>query len=460
MDLSNILLQLNTSSIKDFIPLEKVKDAKDKENYEKLGYLPYYTLSEFKKEYPEIDHKKMFYNKDLFRTAYYFDAAKFILIQLHVGPNGFLLPNKKERNNNDALKDVVSAFEQKYNNKNYGYLLSRSSNSLTMELLNLMIENLHDPALLDTFRTFYTTTDYGCKSISKDSIKKIYGYADKAFKEKTLKELESYENMITIYRGEANESTPYPEAYSWSLDKNVANFFATRLGKEGRIITARIDKDKILDYIDESEEEIIALNDDIEIVNIENLYDTDDLISEFDSVSYYFFKFKKEINNLHFVHNTKEHGKLHTLRVLFLGLLIMVLEELDLELNLNDIHKICTAIVYHDIGRISDDVDSEHGRYSYNEYKKLSKQEDPELEFLITYHCLSDTSAKKFLASSKNIKEERKETLWTMYQVIKDADALDRVRFGIRDLDIKFLRLNSSLKLTKVAVQAINGLKI
>lgn len=47
-----------------------------------------------------------------------------------------------------------------------------------------------------------------------------------------------------------------------------------------------------------------------------------------------------------------------------------------------------------------------------------------------------------------------------LYQILKDADALDRVRFGIYDLDVDQLRLHISHKLAPLAVAAVTGIKM
>lgn len=52
------------------------------------------------------------------------------------------------------------------------------------------------------------------------------------------------------------------------------------------------------------------------------------------------------------------------------------------------------------------------------------------------------------MSSGLNKKRDRVELL---YKVFKDADGLDRIRFGIRDLDLNFLRLPVSKTLTLVA---------
>lgn len=51
-------------------------------------------------------------------------------------------------------------------------------------------------------------------------------------------------------------------------------------------------------------------------------------------------------------------------------------------------------------------------------------------------------------------------TPWILYQILKDADALDRVRFSIYDLDVNQLRLPISHRLVPLAVTALTRIKI
>ena len=111
------------------------------------------------------------------------------------------------------------------------------------------------------------------------------------------------------------------------------------------------------------------------------------------------------------------------------------------------------------MGRINDNVDDKHGLYSYEVYMDtfIDENEDEVLKFLMEYHCKDDKLAYEYLEKSKI---SDKENTLLMYKILKDADALDRVRFGIRDLDINDLRLNESKKLLLVAQQCLNSLKL
>ncbi len=56
-------------------------------------------------------------------------------------------------------------------------------------------------------------------------------------------------------------------AYSWTLSKKTANFFANRLQTgTGRILKGKINLDNVIAYRDAGEEEIICLYKDVKLL--------------------------------------------------------------------------------------------------------------------------------------------------------------------------------------------------
>ena len=104
-------------------------------------------------------------------------------------------------------------------------------------------------------------------------------------------------------------------------------------------------------------------------------------------------------------------------------------------------------------------MDDSHGKASREVYKNnAGSSADPAVCFLIEYHCLADDLAEKYLKVSDVIRAKKR--TWLLYQILKDADALDRVRFGIYDLDVNQLRLPISHKLVPLAIVAVTGIKM
>ena len=77
--------------------------------------------------------------------------------------------------------------------------------------------------------------------------------------------------------------------------------------------------------------------------------------------------------------------------------------------------------------------------------------------FLIEYHCLDD---RKALADLKASNIRNKERVWLLYTILKDADALDRVRFGMRAVDPKYFRNEITHKLLPTAQSCVGQLKL
>jgi HD superfamily phosphodiesterase len=138
-------------------------------------------------------------------------------------------------------------------------------------------------------------------------------------------------------------------------------------------------------------------------------------------------------------HDSSIHGVGHMSRVFILQELICDL----LEKRGTIVNREATrwAAMTHDVGRVDDGVDLEHGKRSAEWIKSnLQDQLSPELMDMVTYivhwHVPPDEEAP---------------VMTTELKVLKDADGLDRVRLG--DLDTRYLRTNVALELVAMARQ-------
>lgn len=290
---------------------------------------------------------------------------------------------------------------------------------------------------------------YGAKLLQK----LVSGRSDEQI-QKVSNALAGYPEELTIYRGETEGSTNYRQAISWSLDINTAFFFACRHGNQNhaRIIRARIHKqDVIVLHLDSREKEILAVPGIPFDVTVERLIGPDSpLVMPFRHLDEY-RKGVDRIRRLYKLHQRKgmDHGMLHSARVLFLAL--MIIQAGKIKLNPMERKQLSTAIVFHDIGRTNDGIDSRHGKAGRQIYEaSMGRSLDPAVSFLIEYHCLADKLAGECLKSTDTIRG-RKRT-WILYQILKDTDALDRVRFGIYTLDVNQLRPPISHKLVPLVL--------
>lgn len=134
----------------------------------------------------------------------------------------------------------------------------------------------------------------------------------------------------------------------------------------------------------------------------------------------------------------------HTKRVLTLASMIAETEEL----SETEQKVLFDAALYHDAGRSDDSANETHGKASYFQYF-LDNGADAAVEFLIIYHCIHDEIAKMYWEDHNF--PLPKERIWLLYEILKDADALDRVRFGEHGLNKKYLRRPQSFELVEVA---------
>ncbi len=144
------------------------------------------------------------------------------------------------------------------------------------------------------------------------------------------------------------------------------------------------------------------------------------------------------LNENQFDHPSRLHGILHTYRVmahvLKLGLMTNAKKEARLALF---------AAYIHDMSRKHDGYCTQHGADSAN--LKLPLYRDiflkngaSEIDLLVI--------GKAVTLHSTNIELPKNDPDWLTVAILKDADALDRIRLGAGDLDPSFLRLNESHK--------------
>ena len=139
-----------------------------------------------------------------------------------------------------------------------------------------------------------------------------------------------------------------------------------------------------------------------------------------------------------FNQDSEVHGKAHCKRVLTLSILLGFLQAVPQK----DLDSLATAAIYHDVGRLSDMGEWIHGQVSAEKYEFAVQNPDPMASFLMTYHSSDDAEGEAAAAEMDDPNRALQ-----LLKIFKDADALDRIRFGLGDLDPSFLRLDESKKL-------------
>ncbi|MDE6370031.1 MAG: hypothetical protein K2K92_00915 [Duncaniella sp.] len=140
------------------------------------------------------------------------------------------------------------------------------------------------------------------------------------------------------------------------------------------------------------------------------------------------------------------HAYGHCERVLLYALMIGQMVFGDDEESLTGL---AHAAVFHDTRRLDDYLDTGHGARAAVYYKNYCHDSGlidfhPESVFLMRYHDLDDKLGIE--AIKKEFKADVPRVL-KMYDIFKDADALDRWRLGSRGLDTRFLRTEEAKSL-------------
>lgn len=146
------------------------------------------------------------------------------------------------------------------------------------------------------------------------------------------------------------------------------------------------------------------------------------------------------------------HTKKHCERVLLFALLIAWNKGCISEQGFDILSH---ASIFHDTRRIDDGIDSGHGaraaayyRMFCNSCKKICFSEVAYM--IMKYH---DQDDKRGLASIEYLfpYEYKRKNAIILYQIFKDADALDRFRLGESGLNIDFLRNQEAVQLVDLA---------
>ena len=376
LTISDILLKNGTTSLEDFYPLTKVKTASDKEKLLSQGYNPGYTVSEWPYKLP-VD--KIYYRKHLIPSTYYYDSDnEAIPIALCLNIYGTeripIIPDPDQFCK--YILDFAASLQNPDKDKIFSYLFNQDDGIRSQLLAEYIRRNDPSPELYDLFLMLYTITDYSADVYDADLLRKLASSRSSEQLHTINEALAAYPKEITIYRGEAEGSTNYRKAISWSLDINTAFFFACRQGDQNhaRIVQGKIHREDVLALnLDSREKEVLAIPGTPYDVTTERLIGPDSpLIMPFRHLDEY-RKGVEQIQRLYKLHQRggTGHDKLHTARVLFLAL--AVIQAGKIRLSRVELSHLSNAIVFHDIGRKNDRVDNGHGKVSREIYEKTAR---------------------------------------------------------------------------------------
>lgn len=445
MNISELLYTIKTVTFKDIVCQTKIQTEEDKHEYRSKGYMIDLTESEFRKLFPEIDPENIFYTPSISLDSFYFNTKT-----LAACPFQYRLLTFDRIVSKESFIKAIEIREAQVNAMDFRGSFSTLPDAMRLEYFEMLVNTYKNvPNLYHLFMSAYRSSDYGFINLKPEVMQRIIESKTQEDQARTDIELQRLPSRITVYRGGSyTVSAPADRGCSWSTDINSANFFVSRRGDdEGYIAVGEVEKAKVIETnLASSEKEILVDPNDVQITEMIHIKGFDSLEPVLlDNISMY-QTYRDRMTNLNFAQDSAAHGQEHEARVLLMCLIIGHY----LNLPQSDLRVLATAAIYHDTQRVNDGQDFEHGRHAKDYYAASVKKPDPLVEFLCEYHCLPDEEAYAHIKSSRVLSKNRSRSTM-LYNVFKDADALDRVRFGIRDLDLNQLRLPISKTLPLVA---------
>lgn len=458
MTKDELYLNINNYNFESLVCQSNIQSAADIEKYRSQGYFCVnWTKDDFTKLFG-VDTDKVFYTTSIGTSSLYFNRDTLAAMPLNLE----YLQLKKDDSNAfiTAMQSAIRRRENEVSSGHYLMSIDALAPAMRMDYFRMLLKKKEalPSDLYGLFLSTYKVSDYGFKNFDISLLTEVMKSKTPAQKEETKRKLASLPDTLTIYRGGNSASTPYSESFSWSLDINVANFFAARRGTEdGYIAEGTVKKEDIIEAFleDDSEQEVLVDPKNVTITSVIEVKGLEQLASLLPIVTPMYQKYREEMYGLRFAQVSVVHGMAHEARVLLLSLLIAEL----LDLPASDRRILATAAIYHDTQRTNDGVDSQHGKHSKDYYLSNTAKPNPLVAFLCEYHCLPDENAYQKIAADRTLSKNRKKSK-LLYDIFKDADALDRVRFDIRNLNLNMLRLPISKSLTLFARITLEQLKV
>jgi len=450
------LVEVVRGSLKeeDLVSVKKLKDQKFIDEMKKAFVLPSYEQVVELADKLKVPVEHFYINlKGLFSPIVYFHNGMFLEIPALDDDYIETFQVKK------TLELNLGLLQKCIKDNNYDEFFTRIDSRIKILMFKRLFGKIPDKDLYEIFIMIYTHTDYGFTEINQEYFSRIIKCKTEKQQQEIEQNLEKELNengCVTVYRGAGSKSAPVDEAYSWTTSINTAASFASRFLESGDIYTGKIHIKDVVAYVNNrNEKEILALPGKVKEIKKMDLFTIDEIWNDFPELADTYIVHAWDIENSYFLDPESVHGVLHAKRVLLLTLIIGSYEKL----NDSDMEIVLTAAKFHDIGRTDDSYDEIHGILSFNKLLQL-KLADKDMDdihilhFIIDNHCISDSQG---LENINKYQIKDKDRAIYLYNILKDADGLDRVR--LNDMDIKYLRLPISKKLPLVAQQIYKKIK-
>ena len=213
-------------------------------------------------DYLEINSEHLYYNpKDIISPIMYWDGP--IYEPFHGGLNMEALKMMRTK---ERLERKIEDTKKWLNSKDYDSLFSRMDKKILIPSFIKMYDEIPDKDKYEIFKDLYVRSEYGFQSFPLEVITDCF--AKRKLSPEWKKRLKSFNSVakknsdgtITLYRGENVDSAKSDDAFSWTLNKKTAKFFADRFSKgSGRITEKNIDPKEVIDYFDDRGESEVIL---------------------------------------------------------------------------------------------------------------------------------------------------------------------------------------------------------
>ncbi len=453
MDMPELILLINNESMDDFIPLRDVLDEETREAYQNFlaseyYYFPY-SYESFQEAYPNINADWVYCNKGL-SPLYYWEEETDILLKIPVELEGLYSTSEIEKM---VLKEIAHARKQ-VENQDYSHIFFTLNGKMKAEYLDYILEQ-DKPVknLYQMFHAVYVSTDFGASVIRKDNVRKAIMAMTEEEKIELLHQKDKLADTITIYRGEGSASEAYQNAYSWSLDPNVAVFYVTRLGSMGgRIIEAEVHKEDILCFGSSADQEVLVFFEDVHVKEIYNQHGLEYIKSQAEIYEPLINACSDAIN---LNQETGVYDRLHAARMAVLAASSYEKRHIEDRDDL-DIAILALAAAFSDSCYAANEgIETDAKKTSYDIFcnshlKNIAEHQM--VEFLLKYQEVKDAIPIEETARMVPGEEARAEKLLA---ILQDAKELDRMRFGFRSdesMDFQRLHFKESKELVMASV--------
>lgn len=211
MDVAEILRRSNQASLDSLVPLTKIQTRTDMKRYAQNGYSVGITAKEFSEKYPLLPIENIYFSDNLFDTLYYGELDFEIPIVLNLQIYGDKRLSIKESDEEFQKRVLATVANIKTLDKNQlSRYINGLSDGLSMSVLAAYVKRTKpSAALYDFFFSFYKYKDYGFAHLDLEDFEKVVAKKSEKAKNKTAKKTKALPDVVTIYRGEGNDSTPY-----------------------------------------------------------------------------------------------------------------------------------------------------------------------------------------------------------------------------------------------------------